>query len=129
MTPPSDDGPVDLAALRAATAPVVAWYEQLLSGAPMPVADLDVALAGIRALPPVSGRLGRALALVATGGREATSDETLAAFELLRCSAGLRWAPPVPASPPVGAGPGAKSPRRRRRGQWSQPTLPGIDDP
>jgi len=127
MTPPSDDSPVDLAALRAAAAPVVAWYEQLLAGVPMPVADLDVALAGIRALPPVSGRLGRALALVATGGREGTSDETLAAFELLRGSAGLRWAPPAPAPPPPGAD--AKTPRRRRRrGESSQPTLPGIDD-
>jgi len=122
MASSAHDSPVDLDALRVAAAPVVAWYAQLLAGRPMPVADLDVALVGIRALPPISGRLGKALALVATGGREATSDETVAAFELLRCSAGLR-------SKPATSQPGAATTgtRRRRKRDWTQPPLPGIE--
>lgn len=116
MASSAHDSPVDLDALRIAAAPVVAWYEQLLAGRPMPVADLDVALVGIRALPPISGRLGKALALVATGGREATSDETVAAFELLRCSAGLRSKPAA-----------TTGTRRRRKRDWTQPPLPGIE--
>src|SRR5688500_17192117 len=98
---------VDLGALRRAAGPVIAWYERFLAGQPMPLAALDRALGGLRALPPVSGRLGRAVALVATGGRLATTEETIAALELLRRSTGLRRLPP-----PAAAQPG--KPRRRR---------------
>ena len=102
-------------------APVIAWYEQLLAGEPMPLASLDRALGALRALPPVSGRLGRAMALVATGGRQATTEETIAALELLRCSTGLRSvATPTPAEP-------SKAKRRASRGGWTQERLPGLD--
>ena len=125
MTATSDPAPVDLAALRRAAAPVVAWYERFLAGQPMPLADLDHALTGLRTLPPVSGRLGRALAVVAAGGRDATTEETIAALEFLRHSAGLRHVPP----PPAPAAEHASGPcgRRRRGRPWTQPPLPGID--
>ncbi len=124
MAQTHENDPVDLAALRSAAAPVVAWYEQLLAGRPMPIADLDKALVALRALPPVGGRLGRALALVATGGREATTDDTVAALELLRCSAGLRHAPaPAPAPPNEPAGPA-----RRHQCDCTQLRLPGVAD-
>ena len=70
---PDPAPPVDLAVLRRAAAPVVAWYEQLLAGSPMPLVELDRALVGLKALPPLGGRLGRALATVATAGRNANA--------------------------------------------------------
>ena len=118
-----DNPPVDLDALRRAAGPVIAWYEEFLAGEPMPLASLDRALGGLRALPPVSGRLGRAMALVATGGRQATTEETIAALELLRCSTGLRHAPRPPSAPPQAP----KSRRRRGRASWTQQHLPGLD--
>ena len=93
MTPASDPDLVDLGALRTAVAPVVAWYERFLDGQPMPVADLDHALVDVRALPPIGGRLGKALGVVASGGRGASTEETVAALEVLRHSAGLRHVP------------------------------------
>jgi hypothetical protein len=121
MASDPDTPPVDLDALRRAAAPVIAWYEQLLAGEPMPLASLDRALGALRALPPVSGRLGRAMALVATGGRQATTEETIAALELLRCSTGLRRVPtPAPAEP-------SKPKRRGGRAGWTQERLPGLD--
>ena len=130
MASDPDTPPVDLDALRRAAAPVIAWYEQLLAGEPMPLASLDRALGALRTLPPVSGRLGRAMALVATGGRQATTEETIAALELLRHTAGLRHmpVPPAPDSSP-GVGGAARSRRRRGPRQWSQPPLPGIEEP
>ncbi|MFP5375335.1 MAG: hypothetical protein ACLGIO_00940 [Acidimicrobiia bacterium] len=122
--------PIDLAELRRAAAPVVAWYEGFLAGQPMPLADLDRALVDLRALPPVGGRLGRALAMVGRAGRDATTEETIAALELLRHTAGLRHvpAPPEPHTAPVPS-PTAKAPKRRRGPrQWSQPPLPGIEE-
>ncbi|HEX2187002.1 MAG TPA: hypothetical protein VHN78_16015 [Chloroflexota bacterium] len=121
MASDADDRPVDLDVLRRAAGPVIAWYERFLAREPMPLSSLDRALGGLRALPPVSGRLGRAMALVATGGRQATTEETIAALELLRSSTGLRHAPqPAPAEAP-------KSRRRRGRASWTQQQLPGLD--
>lgn len=117
------DPPVDLAALRRAIAPVVAWYEQFLAGRPMPVRELDQALLGLARLPPLGGRLGRAVALVARAGRDATTDETIAALELLRHTTGLRHVP-IPPPPPA-----SKPRRRRRKPDWAQPPLPGIGEP
>ena len=118
-----DDPPIDLTALRRAAAPVIAWYERFLAGDPMPLASLDTALGGLRGLPPLGGRLGKALALVATGGRQATTEETIAALELLRHHTGLRHVP----SPPSAA---TKAPPRRRRSRpWAQDHLPGMDQP
>jgi hypothetical protein len=119
-----DDAPVDLTALRRAAAPVIAWYERFLAGDPMPLASLDIALGGLRGLPPLGGRLGKALALVATGGRQATTEETIAALELLRHHTGLRHVP----RPPSAVAGAAKAPQRRwRRGAWTQDHLPGME--
>ena len=123
MASDADNRPVDLDVLRRAAGPVIAWYERFLAREPMPLSSLDRALGGLRALPPVSGRLGRAMALVATGGRQATTEETIAALELLRCSTGLRHAPP-PLPAPLQT---PRSRRRRGRASWTQQHLPGLD--
>lgn len=124
MADHSDNPPVYLDALRQAAGPVIAWYEHFLAGQPMPLASLDLALTRLRALPPVSGRLGRAMALVATGGHQATTEETIAALELLRCFTGLH-----PVSPPVAAKASkVKAKRGRRREPWTQEHLPGFDE-
>jgi hypothetical protein len=127
MVPSAASAPVDLTALRAATAPVIAWYEGFLAGQPMGLGDLDVALQGLRALPPIGGRLGRAVTLVAAGGRQATTEQTIAALERLRASAGLRH----PAPPPPAPATSASKPTRRRKAtrRWDQPPLPGMDKP
>lgn len=117
------DPPVELAALRQAAAPVVTWYEQFLAGAPMPLAQLERALVGLKALPPLAGRLGRALATVANAGRDATTEETIAALEFLRHTTGLRHLPPPP--PPAAAVPAPKATRSRRT--WTQVQLPGME--
>jgi len=127
MAPTSASAAVDLGALRAAAAPVIAWYEAFLAGRAMALADLDVALRGLRAVPPIGGRLGRAVALVAAGGRQATTEETIAALERLRASAGLRRAPSP--SPPASCESPVDTRRRRRDAGWSQPRLPGMDRP
>lgn len=120
----SDAGnpPVDLDVLRRAAGPVIAWYEQFLAREPMPLSSLDRALGALRALPPVSGRLGRAMALVASGGRQASTEETIAALELLRRSTGLR-----PAAQQQTRAEAPRSGRRRGRASWTQQQLPGLD--
>jgi hypothetical protein len=123
MAEDSDDPPVDLTALRRAAAPVIAWYERFLAGDPMPLASLDAALGGLRGLPPIGGRLGKALALVAAGGRQATTEETIAALERLRHHTGLRHVP----SPPPPAAASTRAPRRPRSRPWTQDHLPGLD--
>ena len=128
MAPGSAPTPVDLAALRAAAGPVIAWYEAFLAGRPRAVSDLDVALRGLRALPPIGGRLGRAVTLVATGGRQATTEETIAALERLRGVAGLRCTT-SPAPRATEADPGASRGRRRHRSAWTQPPFPGMERP
>ncbi|MFN2607494.1 MAG: hypothetical protein ABR511_06300 [Acidimicrobiales bacterium] len=126
MAPASASGLVDLPALRTAASPVIAWYEAFLAGRPTALADLDMALRGLRALPPIGGRLGRAVALVAAGGRQATTEETIAALERLRASAGLRATVPATPTETQQTPPAAKG--RRRRTDWTQPPLPGMGE-
>ena len=115
---------VDLEALRAACAPVVALYRRLLDagGVELDMGELDGALASMRALPPMKGRMGRALALVASGGAEASTEEVIAALDLLSARPGLtargREARAAPTPPLPGPGP---------VGGVAQPSLPGID--
>ncbi len=137
VSPPH--GPIDLVPLRAATGAAIAWYEAFLAGRPRSLAELNAALEGLRGLPPMGGQLGRAVAIVAAGGSQATTEETIAALETLCSFAGLRRDEPVPPAPapagpvrPEAPEPGRASTARpsKRRGQnppWSQPTLPGID--
>lgn len=125
MAPTSASPPVELAALRAAAGPVIAWYEAFLAGHPMALADLDVALRDLRSLPAIGGRLGRAVALVATGGRQATTEETIAALERLRASAGLRRTMPPTPRKTTKATPTTKG--RPRNPDRTQPRFPGMD--
>lgn len=131
---------VDLAALRWACAPIIDCYERFLSEGRIDVLALDDALARLRVLPPLDGHLGRAVALVLTGGADAPIEETVAALELLRTTTGLRGplrASPVPPTKPVAAAtppdprpkPPAASAKRGRTTKkgHSQPALPGFD--
>ncbi len=130
MASSSAPDPVDLAALRAAAGPVIAWYEAFLTGGPAALADLDVALRDLRRLPPIGGRLGWAVALVATGGREATTDQTIAALERLRASTGLHQPPARKArarSADRTTSTGARRASRHPTRHQIQPHLPGMD--
>ena len=114
---------VDLEALRAACAPVVALYRRFLDGGgvELDMGELDEALASMRRLPPMKGRMGKALALVASGGVQASTEEVIAALELLSASPGLvargsqgrGVVPPVIAVEPAAG--------------FAQPSLPGLD--
>jgi hypothetical protein len=114
---------IDLSALRRACGPIIACYERFLADGSLDVDDLDDALASLRVLPALEGRLGRAVTLVVSGGAGAPSEETVAALELLRTTTGLRPAPvaPVPPGPPTN-----KPARKNGRGP-TQPPLPGLD--
>lgn len=108
-------GPVvDLVALSSACRPVVAWYDDLRSGASPDIDALDRAIAGLRSLPEVGGRLGRAIRLVTAGGAR-DLDDTLAAIELLRHAALARVS--IPSQP-------TRPTSRRRR--YDVP-LPGFE--
>jgi hypothetical protein len=112
---------VDLALLRRACDPLIGCYERFLSEGPVDLHDLDDALASLRVLPPLEGRLGRAVALVSSGGAGASTEQTLAALELLRTTTGLRPAPEVALSP---------APTTNRPAREAGPTqlsLPGMD--
>ncbi len=124
MTTSGSDGPapvVDLEDLRAACGPVVALYRRFLDsgGRQLDMDELDDALAEMRRLPPISGRMGRALALVASGGAEATTEDVIAALDLLSDAPGLRPAIEAAAPPP--------RPRVGPPTQGAQPVLPGLD--
>ncbi|HEX8771119.1 MAG TPA: hypothetical protein VF711_10170 [Acidimicrobiales bacterium] len=110
--------------------PVISWYEAFLGGGPASVADLDVALGDLRGLPPIGGRLGRAVVLVAAGGREATTEQTVPALERLRASTGLhqhpaRKARARSADRTTSTGARRTSPHPTRH--QIQPHLPGMD--
>jgi hypothetical protein len=112
---------VDLALLRRACGPLIGCYERFLCEGSLDLHDFDGALASLRVLPPLKGRLGRAIALVTSGGAEAPSEQTLAALELLRTTTGLRPAPEAALSP---------APTTNRPAREAGPTqlsLPGMD--
>ena len=108
--------PVDLSAVRAACAGLVACYERFLGGECLDLVQLNAALAAVRHLPRLGGGVGRALCLLARGGCDASTEETIAALEVLRRAPGLRGCPP-------GAGNGPLAVKRPRA---AQPTLPGL---
>jgi NAD(P)-dependent dehydrogenase (short-subunit alcohol dehydrogenase family) len=85
---------VDLAALRAACAPLLRWYERFLSEGRVDIRELDGALAGVRALAPVGGRLGQAIAVLVNNAGRRSTEQVVAALELLRQMPALRAAPP-----------------------------------
>jgi hypothetical protein len=112
---------VDLPLLRRACGPVIGCYERFLSEGSVDLHDLDKALASLRVLPPLEGRLGRAVALVASGGAGAPTEQTLAALELLRTTTGLRSSPEAALSSSQTAN------RPGRNAETTQLSLPGAD--
>jgi len=105
---------VDLVMVRIACGPLLYWYERFLSGDRPAIRELDQALAAIRGLAPVGGRVGRAIALLAGNDVRRDTEQVVAALELLVQMPALRT--PRSASP-VG-----------RRQQPAAPHLPGLDD-
>ena len=131
MTTARTDVDDRLAALGAACAPLVDWYDRLEATGEADVGELDDAVWALKALrvpPPARSRLGRAVALVLRGGAGASKEELLAAMQALRGAVGAaRGARALPAS-----GPEAAAPHRRRcccrgaAGGGGQPNLPGL---
>lgn len=114
--------PFDLCGLRRACAPVISWYERFLAERRLDLHELDEALTDLRRLPPVGGRIGRAVATIVSGGAGASIEEVLVAFEMLRGATGLRSQPP--------AGRSSRAIPRRARGGWAvveQQALPGLE--
>jgi hypothetical protein len=108
---------VDLVALRRACAPLACQFERFHAGGSLDVHELDAALAAVRALPPLAGRLGRALAVLAAGAA-ASPEETVAAFEVVRTTRALRCNEAQPA--------GTGSRPRAGRYRVATPRLPGM---
>lgn len=115
---------VDLTALRAACGPVVVLYRRFLDSGSveLDMGELDEALASMRRLPPMKGRIGKALALVASGGAWASTEDVIAALEMLSACPGLAVRSPkgraTPPPPSLGAAPAIG---------FAQPSLPGLD--
>ena len=114
---------VDLEALRAACGPVVALYRRFLDGGgvELDIAEVDEALTSMRRLPLMKGRMGKALALLANGGTQASTEEVIAALDLLSASPGLT------AQGPLEAAPSPPLLGRAPAGGFAQPSLPGMD--
>jgi hypothetical protein len=118
---PSGTCVVDLALLRRACGPLIGCYERFLSEGSVDLHDLDDALASLRVLPPLEGRLGRAVALVTSGGAGVPTEQTLAALELLRTTTGLRPSPEAAQTPSQTAN------RPGRNSRSTQLSLPGVE--
>lgn len=109
---------VDLVALRRACRPLLTNYDRFLAEGTVDLSQVDAALADIRRLPPLGGRLGRALAVLAAGASSCPRD-TVAAFELLRSIPALRDI--EHRSPRTSGRPGRFRPR------VEAPPLPGFE--
>ena len=127
-----------LAALGAACAPLVAWYDHLEATGEADVGELDDAVLALKALavpPPAGSRLGWAVALVLRGGVGASTEELVAAVEALRGAVGAARGR-APGAGPEEAAAAAATPAPRRRcccscrrapgGGGGQPFLPGL---
>ncbi len=116
---------VDLVAIAEACRPVIAWYDDFLARpqlglAPPALARLDVALADLRSLPHCGGRIGQAIAVVASGGAACSTERTLAALDTLRTTLAMCPTRPRIASPPPSPAPS---------GPAVQLPLPGFENP
>lgn len=74
---------IDLAGVGRASRPLAGWWARLNTSGEADLYELKRARRLLEALPPQPGRLGRAVAVVASGGRSASEDETVAAVQLL----------------------------------------------
>ena len=77
---------------------IVTRMVEVFSGGGLDLVQLNAALAAVRHLPRLGGAVGRALCLLARGGCDASTEETIAALEVLRRAPGLRALPGVRAS-------------------------------
>ncbi len=109
---------IELGDVGRASAKLDRWYRRLLVTGQGDPRELAEAQAQLRALPAQPGRLGRAIALVISGGAGASDEEMIAAVELL-CRAAARATPQSRRA----------ARRRRRRGQVgpAQLVLPGLE--
>jgi putative intracellular protease/amidase len=107
---------INLVAVGRASRPLADWWTRLLMTGAADVDELERARRLLEALPPQPGPLGRAVALVVSGGRDATQAETVAAVELLALAAAR--------SGPIARVCSASGPRWRRP---VQPPLPGFE--
>lgn len=123
MTEPATKpaAPVDLSLLREVCAPVISWYETFLADQRVDLNELDTAVEGLRQLPALGGRLGWAVAIIASGGEGSSIEEVVVAFEVLCRARGLRSTGTQMPGPRAGgsAPPGPV--------QAEQLRLPGVD--
>lgn len=117
---------VDLDMLRWAATPSSDCYECLLAEGRIEVPELDDALVPLRRLPQLSGRLGRATAMLVAGGAGEPTEATLAAFELLQTTSGLR---PTSAPSAIPVGDRRRIRTRRRAHGPSRPSPASADKP
>lgn len=84
--------PIDIAAIGDACRPLLACYEAICDGteSEATLLQLDAAVRRIKALPPLPGRVGRAIRTLATGGRDDGPTATILALECLRSMPALR---------------------------------------
>lgn len=113
MAPDAPDAPgrpvVDLATLRRACAPVARWWEDHLASGDADPDTLAAALGPARALGPVPGRLGAALAYLVAGCPGLDYASACAAFTHVAAVGRSDAAAPPP-----------------RRPAAPQPSLPGL---
>ncbi len=97
---------------------LLGFYDDLLAGKEPPIEQLDNAVVDIKALPHIPGRLGRDLALIATGGNGASRHEIVGSIERLRQVAAIET--------PSSASPAASNLSSKKHAQGLQATLPGL---
>lgn len=112
---------IDLPIVTEAVGHLLDFYDRLLADDDPPISELDAAVARIWSLPPIPGRLGRDIALIARGGEGAGRGEIVAALERLRHLASMD--PPQPEESESADGPAR---RRRKLVRPRQDRLPGL---
>lgn len=121
QTPSPPAEVIDLAALSGPAGRAIAIYDRILNGEAPSAGELDEALTALREAPRPAGRLGRDIALLVEGGRNATAADINDAFDRLRLITTIRPAAthvsPVPATA-----------HRKPKHTNDQQPLPGLFD-
>ncbi len=120
---PREAAVIDLGPISAACRGLVSWYDRHLEGDEPPVAELDVVVNDLRALPSLPGRIGQDIDTVLSRRPDRRAGDVVGAVERLRLVANHQPAPPQPRIQPH------KGRRRRREAarRTSQLQLPGIE--
>ncbi|MEM7093702.1 MAG: hypothetical protein AAF567_11925 [Actinomycetota bacterium] len=119
---PSEAAVIDLGPISAACRGLVSWYDRHLEGDEPPVAELDIVVNDLRALPTLPGRIGQDIDTILSRRSDRRTGDVVGAVERLRLVANHQPAPPQPRTQP-------RKGRRRRREpvkRNSQMQLPGI---